>query len=72
MVEPAAIIKKISVPAPTFQTIMKAGWEAYEKCHALPACVRNAVTALLPCRTDYAGRCNNIKKSLKLRPRNAL
>ncbi|MCK4823687.1 transposase [bacterium] len=45
----------MSASATTIQTIMKAGWEAYEKSHALPAYVRNAVTALLSCRTSELG-----------------
>ena len=41
--------------APTIQTIMKLGWEAYEKAHALPGHVRDAITALIACRTAALG-----------------
>ena len=39
----------------TLQTILQLGYEASERTHALPACVRRAVWAILACRTAVLG-----------------
>lgn len=39
----------------TIQIIMQLGWQAYEKIHPLPGYVRDAVAALLACRTSALG-----------------
>lgn len=39
----------------TVQAILKLGWESYERLHPLPGYVRNAVKALLSCRTAALG-----------------
>jgi len=45
----------MNTTATTIQTVMKAGWEAYERSHALPGYVRNAVASILSCRTSELG-----------------
>lgn len=39
----------------TIQTILQLGWQAYEALHPLPGYVRDAVMALLACRTATLG-----------------
>lgn len=41
--------------AMTVQQIMKLGWEAYEQTHLLPGYVRDAVKAIIACRTKALG-----------------
>jgi hypothetical protein len=39
----------------SIQSILQLGWKAYEALHPLPGYVRDAVTALLACRTSQLG-----------------
>jgi len=41
--------------SPTIQSVMKLGWQAYESIHPLPGYVRDAISALLSCRTSALG-----------------
>jgi len=41
--------------SPTIQSVMNLGWKAYESIHPLPGYVRDAIAALMSCRTKALG-----------------